>query len=104
MRDATTLFEQELSRCNRRLMAPNLSRFAGMMEQHPEYVYDLLPSTPGEMDSECDSEGSCHLVRECNMLHLSDNGATAAGGGEDDAYSIPRTPGEQAKYEHECLE
>ena len=75
-----------------------------MMEQHPEYVYDLLPSTPGKMDSKCDSEGSCHLVRECNMLHLSKDGAVAVGGKEDDAYPIPRTPGEQAECEQEHLE
>ena len=36
------------------------------------------------------------------MLHLSKNGAAAAGGGEDDVYPILRTPGEQSEYEQEC--
>jgi hypothetical protein len=73
MREAATLFEWELTRRNCRSMAPNLSGFVGMMEQVPESVYDLLPSTPGETDFKSDSEGSC------NMLHLSNNGAPAAG-------------------------
>ena len=73
---------------------PNFIRFVRMMEHDPEFMYDLLPSTSGDTDSESGSEGSCHLVWERNMLHLSKNGATAAGGEEDDTYPIPRTPEE----------
>jgi hypothetical protein len=45
------------------------------MEQDPKSVYDLLSTTLGNMDFESDSEGSCHPLRECNMLHLSEDGA-----------------------------
>ena len=55
------------------------------------------------MDFEFDSEGSFHLVWECNMLHPLKSGA-AVGGGEDDAYPFPCTLREQVKYEQECLE
>lgn len=82
---------------------PSLTGFVGMMQRDPESVYDLLPTTLGDTNSESGFEGSCHLARECNMLHHSENGA-AAGGEEDDAYPIPRTPGEQADYEQERLE
>ena len=75
-------------------MMPNLSEFMGMVERDPESIYDLLPSTPRETNSESYSEGSFHPVRECNMLHLSESGAVAVGGGEDDAYLIPCTPGD----------
>ena len=85
-------------------MTPNLSRFVGVVEQDPESVCDLLPSTLDDTDSESESKGSYHLVRECNMLHLSENGATVGGGEEDDTYPIPRTPREQAEYEQEHLE
>jgi hypothetical protein len=85
-------------------MMPNLSGFVGMMKQDPEFIYDLVLSTLGETNSKSDSEGSCHPVRECNMLHLSENGVAVAGGKEDDAYPIPCTPMEQVKYEQERLE
>ena len=104
MRDAATLFEQELARQNRRSTMPSFFGFVGMMEQDPESVYDLLPLIPSDTDSEFDSEGNCHPVRECNMLHLSKNRAIAAGGEEDDTYLIPCTLGEQAEYEQERLE
>ena len=94
------LFEQELARSNCRSMIPSLSRFMGMMERDIGSVYDLLPLTPDDPDS----KGSYHLVRQCNMLHLSKDGAVAVGGKEDDAYPIPRTPGEQAECEQEHLE
>jgi hypothetical protein len=104
MRDATTIFERKLAKRSRFSSVPALPGFVGMEEWDPEYIYDLLPSTPGDTDSESSSVGSCHPVRECNMLHLSRNGAAAAPGEEDDGYSIPRTPGEQAAYEQERLE
>jgi hypothetical protein len=75
-----------------------------MMEQDPEFVYDLLLVTPENADSESDSEGSRHPLRECNMLHLSENGVALEEGAGDDTYPIPRTPGEQAEYDQECLE
>ena len=75
-----------------------------MMERDPESFYDLLLVTPENTNSESDSEGSCHPLRECNMLHLSEDGVAAAGGAEDDAYPIPRTLGEQAEYDQERLE
>jgi hypothetical protein len=95
MRNAAMLFKPELTRSNRCSMMPNLSGFMGMVEQDPKSVYDLLLSTPGKTDSESDSEGSCHPVRKCNMLHLLDNGVAIAKGEEDDTYLIPRTPREQ---------
>jgi hypothetical protein len=96
MRDAITFFERELARCNGHTMMPGSSRFVGMMEQDPESVYDLLLMTPENTDSESIFEGSCHPLRECNMLHLSEDGAAAIGGAEDDAYPIPCIPREQA--------
>jgi hypothetical protein len=38
------------------------------------------------------------------MLHLSEDGTAPAEDAEDDAYPIPRTPGEQAEYDQERLE
>ena len=101
MRDMVTLFEQELARRNVHSTTPSPSRFVGMMEQDPESIYDLLPMTPGNIESESDSEGSCHSMRECNMLHLLEDGAATLRVIEDDAYPIPRTPGEQAEYVQE---
>jgi hypothetical protein len=104
MRDATTIFKQNLAKRSRFSSAPALLGFVGMEEWDPESIYDLLPSTLGDTDSESGSKGSCHPVRECNMLHLSRNGAAAAPGEEDDGYPIPRTPREQPAYEQERLE
>jgi hypothetical protein len=103
MRDTAMLFEQELARRNCHISAPSLPRFVGMVEWDPESIYDLLPSTLGDMDSESSSEGSYHPVWGCNMLHLLGNG-TAVGGEKDNAYAIPCTPGEQAEYKQEHLE
>ena len=58
MRDAITLFEQELARHNGHMMTPDSSGFVGMMEQDPEFIYDLLLATPENTDSESNSEGS----------------------------------------------
>ena len=80
IRDAVILFEQERARHNGRPAMPSPSRFVGMMERDPEFVYDLLPF---------DSEGSFHPVWESNILHLSESGAAIVGGGEGDAYPIP---------------
>ena len=85
-------------------MTPKFSRFVGMMEWDPESLYDLLLATPENMDSESDSEGSCHSQRECNMLHLSEDGAAPTEDAEDNASLIPCTLGEQAEYDQECLE
>jgi hypothetical protein len=65
-----------------------------MMERDLESLYDLLLATPENTNFESDSEGSCRLLRECNMLRLSEDGATLAKDAEDDAYPIPRTLGE----------
>ena len=94
MRDTVALFERELARRNGHTMMPGSSGFVGMMEWDLESVYDLLPMTPENTDSESISEGSSHLLRECNMLHLSEDGVVVAGGTEDDTYLIPRTPEE----------
>jgi hypothetical protein len=104
MRNAIALFERELARRDGRLTTPEPSRFVGMMEQDPESIYDLLLATPENTDSESDSEGSYHPLRECNMLHLSEDGAAPTEDVEDDAYPIPRTPREQAEYDQERLE
>ena len=93
------LFEQELARRNCHTTTPGSSRFVGMMERDPESIYELLLATPENTDSESDSEGSCHLLRECNMLHLSEDGVAPMEDVEDDAYPIPRRPGEQAGYD-----
>ena len=94
MRDAITLFERELARRNGHTMMPGSSGFVGMMEQDLESVYDLQSMTIGNKDYESDSKGSYHLLTECNMLHLSEDGSAVVGGAEDDAYPIPRNPGE----------
>jgi hypothetical protein len=94
MRDVIALFEQELARRNSRTMTLDSPRFMGMMERDPESLYDLLLATPKNTDSESDFEGSCHSPRECNMLHLSKDGAAPAEDAEDDAYPIPHTPRE----------
>jgi hypothetical protein len=65
-----------------------------MMEQDLESIYDLLLATPENTGSESDSEGSCYPLRECNMLHLSEDGAASTEDAEDDAYPIPYTPRE----------
>ena len=65
-----------------------------MMEWDLESIYDLLLVTPEDTDYESNSKGSCHLLRECNMLHLSEDGAVPMRGVEDDAYLIPCTPRE----------
>jgi hypothetical protein len=79
MRDAITLFERELARRNGHTMTCS-SRFVGMMERHPESIYDLLLMTPRNTDSESNSKRSYHRLRECNMLHLLEDRAAAAGG------------------------
>ena len=94
MKDAIALFERELARHTGHTMMPKSSRFVGMMERDLESLGDLLLATPKNTDSESNSEGSCHSPRECNMLHLSKDGATPVEDAEDDAYTIPRTPGE----------
>ena len=38
------------------------------------------------------------------MLHLSEDGVALAGGAEDNAYPIPRTPREQTEYDQVHLE
>ena len=45
-----------------------------MMERDLESIYDLLLATLENRDSKSNSEGSCHPLRECNMLHLSEDG------------------------------
>ena len=70
------------------------SSFVGMMEHDPKSIYDLLPMTPRNTDSEFNSKGSCHPLRECNMLHPSKDGAASAEDVEDNAYPIPHTLGE----------
>ena len=94
MKDAITLFERELARHTSHTMMPESSRFVGMMERDLESLYDLLLATPENMNSESDSEGSCHSPRECNMLHLSEDGAAPAEDVEDDAYPTALTPRE----------
>ena len=93
MREAIALFEQELARSNGRTMMPDSLGFVGMMERDSESLYDLLLATPENMDYESNSEGSCHSPRECNMLHLSEDGAAPAEDIEDNAYPIPCTSG-----------
>ena len=94
MRDATVLFKWELASCSGRSTMQDSSRFVGMKERDPKSIYDLLLATPENTNSKSDSEGSCHPLRECNMLHLSEDRAAPAKDAEDDAYSIPHTPGE----------
>jgi hypothetical protein len=92
-------FKRELARSNGNMMTPISSRFVGMMKQDLESIYDLLPMTPGNMYSESNSEGNCHLLRECNMLHLLEDGATSVEDVEDNAYPIPCTLEEQVEYD-----
>ena len=94
MRDAITLFERELARRNGHTMMIVSSGFVGMMERDSEFIYDLLWTTPKNTDYEFDSEGSCYPLRECNTLHLLEDGAMPGGGAEDDTYPISRTPRE----------
>jgi hypothetical protein len=74
MRDAIALFERELATRNGRSTTLKSSGFVGIMEQGPESIYDLPLATPENTDSESNFEGSCHPIRECNMLHLSEDG------------------------------
>jgi hypothetical protein len=97
VRDAIALFEQELTRRDGRSTTPESSRFVGMMERDLESIYNLLLATPENTDSEFNSEGSCHPLRECNMLHLLEDGVAPAKDVEDNAYPILCTPGEQAE-------
>jgi hypothetical protein len=80
------------------------SGYVGMMEWDPESVYDVLAMTPENIDFESIFEGSYHPLRECNMLHLSEDRAMAIEGVEDDTYPIPCTPRGQAEYDQEHLE
>ena len=52
MRDAITLFEQEMARRNGHVMTPGFFGFVGMMERDLESLYDLLLATPENIDSE----------------------------------------------------
>ena len=88
MRDAIALFEQELARRNGRPMTLDCYRLVGMMERDLEFIYDLLLATLENTDSKSDSEGSCHPLRECNMLHLSEDGVAPAEDPKDDSYPI----------------
>ena len=65
-----------------------------MMERDLESLYDLLLATPENTDPKSNSEGSCPPLRECNMLHRSEDRATPTEDAEDDAYLIPRIPEE----------
>jgi len=75
------------------------SRFVGMMERDLDSIYDLLLVIPENTNSESDFEGSYHPLRECNMLHLSEDRVASTEDAEDDAYPIPHTLGEQAEYD-----
>ena len=97
MRDVITLFEQELTRHTGYTMMSESSGFVGMMERDLESLYDLLLATPENIDSESNFKGSCRSLRECNMLHLSEDGIALAEYIGDDAYLIPRTLGEWAE-------
>ena len=59
-----------------------------MMERDPESIYDLLQVTLENTDYESDSGGSCYPLRECNMLHLSEDGVAPAEDPKDDSYPI----------------
>jgi hypothetical protein len=73
----------------------------GMMEQDPKSLYDLLLATPENTNSKSDSDGRYPLLRECNVLHLSEDGVAPTEDTEDDTYLIPRTTEEQAEYDQE---
>jgi hypothetical protein len=94
MRDTITLFEREPARRNGHSTMLDSSRFLGMMEQDLESIYDLLLVTLENRHFESDSKESCHPLRECNMLHLSEDGVALMEDAEDDAYLIPCTPKE----------
>ena len=74
------------------------------MERDSKSICDHLLATPENTNSESNFEGSCHPLRECNMLQLSEDGAALAEDIEDDAYLIPCTTEEQAEYDQERLE
>jgi hypothetical protein len=93
MRDTIALFERELARHNGHSMMSESFGFVGIMERDLESLYDLLLATPENTDFESDYERSCYPLRECNMLHLSEDWLAPAEDVEDDAYPIPRTPG-----------
>jgi hypothetical protein len=84
MRDAIALFERELARHSGRTAAADSPGFMGMTKQDPESLYDLLLATPENMDSESNSDGSCPPLRECNVLHLSEDGVASIEDMEDD--------------------
>ena len=63
MKDVIMFFEQELAKHNGHTMTLGSFGFVGMMERDLEFVYDLLSMTPGNMDSDFDSEGSYHPLR-----------------------------------------
>ena len=92
MRHMIALFERELTRHTNRTMTPKPSGFVWMMERDSESLNDLLLATLENTDSKSDFEGSCHSPRECNMLHLSEDGAAPAEDVEDNAYPIPCNP------------
>jgi hypothetical protein len=104
MRDVITLFEGELTKRSGYTATPDSPRFMGMLKQDLESFYELLLATLENTDSESDSEGSYPLLRQCNMLHLSEDGAAPTEHVEDDAYPIPHTPREQVEYDQERLE
>ena len=104
MRDAITLFKQELARRNGHVMTLGSFGFVGMVERDSKSIYNLLSMTLGNTDSESDSKRSYHPLRECNLLHLLEDGVAAVGGTEDDDYLIPHTLREQAEYNQEHLE
>ena len=99
MRDVIVLFERERARRSGRTTTPDSPGLMGMMERDPESLYDLLLVTPESTDFESDSKGSCPPLRECNMLHPSEDGAAPVEDTEDDTYLIPRTLEEQAEYD-----
>ena len=70
-----------------------------MVERDPKSLYYLLLATLENTDSKSNFEGSCPMMRECNMLHLSEDGAVPVEDAEDNAYPIPRTLGEQDEYD-----
>ena len=92
MRDTIALFGREVARHTSRMMTLESFRFVRMMERDLKSLYDLLLATPKNTDSKSNSEGSCHSPRECNMLHLSEDGAAPMEDAGDDAYPIPCTP------------
>ena len=94
MRDVIALFEQERARRNGQTTTLDSLGLMGMMERDLESLYNLLLATLENTNSEFDSEGSYPPMRECNMLHLSEDGAALVEDVEDDTNLIPCTPGE----------